>query len=129
MLEPGAVNAPRGIHRARGAQVPAGSRRSTPNAPLATRCYFELGQCYRRTDRATACGATAVLAEGLPWLAYAASRAGRPTRIAFADMATRIIRDIAVVAGRNHIGGDSDLPRDSRQDPSIFLTQGWVRRN
>jgi hypothetical protein len=77
-------------------------RMRPPRSPL----HFELGQCYRRTNRATACGAAGVLAEGLPWLAYAARRAGRPTRIAFADVATRIIGDVAVVTGRNDIEGD-----------------------
>ena len=63
------------------------------------------------------------------WLAYAAGRAGLATRIAFADVTTRIIGDVAVITGRNDIEGGGGLLRDSTQNFALRFTQVWVRRD
>jgi|SRR5215475_314414 len=63
------------------------------------------------------------------WLAYAASRVGWPTRIAFADLTTRIVGDVAVITGRNDIAGGGGLTRDSKRDFALCITRVWVRRD
>ena len=80
----------------------------------------ELERTIRRFGEAWACGDVAVLDELLSptythidaygdfhdrtsWLAYAAGRAGRTTRIALRDLATRLIGEVAVVTGVNGI--------------------------
>jgi ketosteroid isomerase-like protein len=63
------------------------------------------------------------------WLAYARGRAGRATRIAFRDVAQRILGDVAVITGVNEIEGPG--ARDAADAASLTLrfTQVWVRRD
>ena len=60
------------------------------------------------------------------WLAYAAKRAGRATAIEFSDVATRMIGDVAIVTGINHLRGPGVLDAADRDDVVIRFTQVWV---
>lgn len=61
------------------------------------------------------------------WLAYAAGRAGRPTRIAFREVATRLIGEVAVVTGINDVEAVGDPQAGARQDLVLRFTQLWIR--
>ena len=106
----------------------------------------ELERTIRRFGEAWACGDVAVLDELLSptythidaygdfhdrtsWLAYAAGRAGRTTRIALRDLATRLIGEVAVVTGVNKIEAIGDPQAGARQDLVLRFTQVWVRRD
>ncbi len=65
------------------------------------------------------------------WLAYAAKRAGLPTRIAFEDVSTRFHGDVAIVTGVNVL---TDLAEPRAGDyrtgvRRLRFTQVWVRRD
>jgi ketosteroid isomerase-like protein len=61
------------------------------------------------------------------WLKYAAGRTGVATQITFADLATRIHGDVAVITGRNDMTGGNIISGDNRDALSIRFTQIWVR--
>ena len=63
------------------------------------------------------------------WLAYAGGRAGRATRIAFRDVAQRIVGDVAVITGVNELEGSG--ARDARDASPLTLrfTQVWGKRD
>jgi ketosteroid isomerase-like protein len=63
------------------------------------------------------------------WLAYARGRAGRPTRIAFRNVARRIIGDVAIITGLNEVEGPG--ARDAADAGALTLrfTQVWVKRD
>jgi len=63
------------------------------------------------------------------WLAYAAKRAGRETRITFRNVETRIFGDLAVVTGFNDMSGGGVLNAEDNRDLSIAFTQVWRREN
>jgi len=63
------------------------------------------------------------------WLTYAGGRVGETTQIAFADVRTRLVGDIAVITGRNDMTGGSILSGDERSKLSIRFTQVWIRRD
>jgi ketosteroid isomerase-like protein len=58
------------------------------------------------------------------WLEYARGRSGATTELAFADVATRLIGDVAIIIGRNDIIGGND----GLSNRSLRFTQTWVRR-
>jgi hypothetical protein len=106
----------------------------------------ELEQTIRRFGEAWASGDVPVLAELLSptyshidaygdfhdrasWLAYAGRRAGRGTRIAFREMATRLVGEMAIVTGINDIEAIGDPQAGARQDLVLRFTQVWVRRD
>jgi ketosteroid isomerase-like protein len=59
------------------------------------------------------------------WLEYARGRQGATTEIAFADVATRLIGDVAIITGQNDIIGGND----GLSNRSLRFTQIWVRRD
>jgi ketosteroid isomerase-like protein len=59
------------------------------------------------------------------WLEYARGRSGATTEIAFADVTTRLVGDVAIVTGRNDIIGGND----GLTNRSLRFTQTWVRRD
>ena len=61
------------------------------------------------------------------WLAYAGPRAGRSTRIAFRELATRRIGEVAVITGVNEIEALGDPEAGARQDLVLRFTQVWIR--
>ena len=62
------------------------------------------------------------------WLAYAGQRAGRATKIAFREVATRLIGKVAVITGVNNVEAIGDPQAGARQDLVLRFTQVWVRR-
>ena len=63
------------------------------------------------------------------WLAYATGRAGRQTRIAFRDVRTRLVGDVAIVTGINQIGGPGVRDAGDSDDLTIRFTQVWIWRD
>ncbi len=63
------------------------------------------------------------------WLDYVAGRAGRTTRIAFRDVATRIDGDVAIVTGINDLSGGGIRAVGDQDDLSLRFTQLWVYRS
>jgi ketosteroid isomerase-like protein len=63
------------------------------------------------------------------WLEYALSRSGATTHIAFADVTTRVVGDVAIITGRNDVAGGSILVGDDRVSLSLRFTQTWIRRD
>jgi ketosteroid isomerase-like protein len=63
------------------------------------------------------------------WLQYAGNRAGAATVIAFADVSTRVVGDVAIITGRNDMAGQTAIARDGRTAGRIRFTQVWVRRD
>ena len=63
------------------------------------------------------------------WLTYVAKRTGRQTRIAFRDVKTRFIGDVAVITGYNEISGGGVLSPDDDKDFVLVFTQVWVWRD
>lgn len=63
------------------------------------------------------------------WLAYAAKRTGRDTRIAFREVKTRRFGELAVITGFNDITGGGATSAGDTQDLSIVFTQVWRREN
>jgi ketosteroid isomerase-like protein len=59
------------------------------------------------------------------WLEYARSRSGATTEIAFGDVTTRLIGDVAIITGRNDIIGGND----GLSNRNLRFTQIWVRRD
>src|SRR4051794_30371222 len=71
---------------------------------------------------------TGKLQDRAAWLAYAATRSGRQTRIRFSNVQTRVIGDVAIVTGRNDVEGRGDRPAREGENRSLLFTQVWVRR-
>jgi ketosteroid isomerase-like protein len=63
------------------------------------------------------------------WLAYAAGRAGRSTQIAFRDVETRRIGDLAIVTGINDVTGPGRRSADDHKPLSLRFTQIWVLKD
>ena len=63
------------------------------------------------------------------WLGYAGRRAGRSTGIAFRELATRRIGEVAVITGVNEIEALGDPEAGARQDLVLRFTQVWIRRD
>lgn len=63
------------------------------------------------------------------WLAYAAKRGGRDTRITFRGIEIRIFGDFAVVTGFNDLSGGGVLNSKDERDLTIAFTQVWRREN
>lgn len=63
------------------------------------------------------------------WLAYAAKRKGRATKIAFRDVTTRFFGDVAVVTGFNVVTGGGATAADDTRDLTIAFTQVWRVEN
>jgi hypothetical protein len=63
------------------------------------------------------------------WLEYASGRTGATTQIAFADVTTRLIGDVAIVTARNDVSGGSILVGDNRVSLSMRFTTVWVHRD
>lgn len=63
------------------------------------------------------------------WLAYAAQRAGRATRIAFRDVRTRFFGDVALVTGFNDLTGGGVFGEDDGRDMSLIFLQVWRRED
>jgi Domain of unknown function (DUF4440) len=63
------------------------------------------------------------------WLEYARGRSGATTQIAFADVTTRLIGDVAILTGRNDMVGGNIVLGDERPNLSLRFTQIWVRRD
>ncbi len=61
------------------------------------------------------------------WLEYARGRSDAQAQTAFADVAMRIVGNVAVVTGRNELSGEVGLSRPGPAAPSIRFTQVWVR--
>jgi len=60
------------------------------------------------------------------WLAYAAKRTGRETKLEFEGVVYRVFEDAAVVTGTNLVkGGGARFAEDAR-DLAIVFTQVWV---
>lgn len=53
---------------------------------------------------------------------------GRTTQIAFRDVKTRVIGDVAVVTGINDLAGSGVREADDRSGLSLRFTQVWVLR-
>jgi hypothetical protein len=98
-----------------------------------------LGEAWARGDVAAAeamlspgCTHTSVTGafqDRAAWLAYTGARAGRGTRIGFADVRTRFLGGIAVVTGRNDVAGLGDPLLPGRNEASVRFTQVWIRDN
>ena len=106
----------------------------------------ELDDAIRTFCRAWAAGDTVVLRDMLSpsythtdvrgrflsrdeWLGYASGRMGATTEIAFADVTTRVIGDVAIVTARNDVSGGNILVSDDRAALSMRFTTIWVRRD
>jgi ketosteroid isomerase-like protein len=63
------------------------------------------------------------------WLEYARGRGGTATHIAFADVTTRVMGDVAIITGRNDVAGGTIIVGDDRASLSLRFTQVWVRRD
>lgn len=63
------------------------------------------------------------------WLAYARGRAGRPTRIAFRDVARRLVGDVAIITGVNEIEGMGARDAGDTSPLTLRFTQVWVKRD
>ena len=63
------------------------------------------------------------------WLAYARGRAGRPTRIAFRDVARRIVGDVAIITGVNQLEGRGSRDAEDASPLTLRFTQVWVKRD
>lgn len=63
------------------------------------------------------------------WLAYARGRAGRPTRIAFRDVARRIVGAAAIITGINEIEGAGARDAEDASPLTLRFTQVWVKRD
>ena len=63
------------------------------------------------------------------WLEYARGRSGATTQIAFADVTTRLMGDVAIITGRNEMVGGNIVSGDARSNLSLRFTQVWVRRD
>ena len=59
------------------------------------------------------------------WLSYATGRAGRSTRIAFRDVKTRFVGDVAIVTGLNDIAGPGGLNAEDQTSHTVCFTQVW----
>ncbi len=63
------------------------------------------------------------------WLAYASSRTGRDTQIAFRDIKKRIFGNIAIVTGFNDLTAGGVFHEADRRDMSLVFLQVWRREN
>src|SRR5262249_10575612 len=63
------------------------------------------------------------------WLAYAGGRAGRATQIAFRDVKSRGIGDIAIVTGVNEVIGAGARDAADKKPLSLRFTQVWVLKD
>jgi len=59
------------------------------------------------------------------WLAYAATRRGKATRIGFRDITTRHFGDVAIVSLVNELQGIGEAEAAERDSCSIHVTQVW----
>ena len=62
-------------------------------------------------------------------LAYARSRAGRATRIAFRDVRQRIIGDVAIITGINEVEGAGARDAADTSPLTLRFTQVWLKRD
>jgi len=95
----------------------------------------EFGQAWARGDVATLSGMlsssyTHTTDQGRiqdhdGWPEYARGRQGATTEIAFSDVTTRLIGDVAIITGQNDIIGGND----GLSNRSLRFTQIWVRRD
>lgn len=60
------------------------------------------------------------------WLGYAGKRAGRKTVLAFRDVRTRIIGDIAIITGINDLRGPGIRNPTDQVDLTLRFTQLWL---
>ena len=63
------------------------------------------------------------------WLRYVSGPTGATTEIAFADVTTRLIGDVAIVTARNDVSGGNILVGDNRATLNMRFTTVWVRQN
>jgi ketosteroid isomerase-like protein len=63
------------------------------------------------------------------WLEYAAGRVGRNTHIAFRDMTTRRIGDVAIITGINDVVGQGARSADDHSPLSLRFTQIWILKD
>lgn len=63
------------------------------------------------------------------WLAYAAQRTGRTTRIGFEDLRIRIVGDIGIVTGINRLQGAGIRNAADRLDLVLRFTQLWIHQD
>jgi Domain of unknown function (DUF4440) len=61
------------------------------------------------------------------WLTYGRGRAGRATRIAFRDVAQRIVGDVAIIPGVNEIEGPGARDAADASSLTLCFTQVWVK--
>jgi hypothetical protein len=61
------------------------------------------------------------------WLEYARGRAGRATRIAFRDVAQRIIGNLAVITGVNEVEGPGARDAADASALTLRFIQVWVK--
>jgi hypothetical protein len=73
--------------------------------------------------------ASGMLLERAGWLEYARGRSGRASQIAFRDVATRILGDIAIVTGVNDLTGTGIRGQDDTESLTLRFTQVWVWRD
>jgi ketosteroid isomerase-like protein len=59
------------------------------------------------------------------WLSYATGRAGRSTRIAFRDVKTRLVGDLAIVTGINEVEGPGGRNAEDQTSLTLCFTQVW----
>jgi ketosteroid isomerase-like protein len=63
------------------------------------------------------------------WLEYARGRRNERTRIAFADVTTRLVGDVAIITGRNDMVDGNIIVGDKRSNVSLRFTQIWIRKD
>ena len=63
------------------------------------------------------------------WLGYVSHRTGATTEIAFAEVTTRFMGNVAVVTARNDVRGDNIIVGDDRASLSMRFTTVWIYRD